>query len=393
MPAVALCCGPSRPATGAKIGAGIQRPNKMDRRLRGGDIVKVLVALLLLFLTATPLLAQTNPFTGAPAPERTTPAAPANPFTGAPAPAPQAAPQPPSSQPTAEPSWWAQLNREIARFQRDTTREMSLRMREIRDGETTAPLLIGIALAFAYGVIHAAGPGHGKVVVVGYFLTRRARIGRGLLMGLQISLGHVVSAIIIALVADLIFRTVWGTSAAEIRMVQLASYALIALIGLYMLVETVRGGGHRHHHCDLDHAHAGHDHAGHDHGPSHGGHAHGAPSLSGPGPAGHAHEHRPQSWLSLGVGMVPCTGAILVMLYAIANGILLAGFILVAAIAAGMTVTMAALGILAIVARGLMTRWAAHGPDEEGGWLGKALEYAGAAAITLIGVLLFLGAY
>lgn len=298
-------------------------------------------ALLVLMLAALPAASQTNPFTGAPAPA-------------------------PAAAPAAEPGFFTELNRTISRFQRDTTREMSARLRAIRDGETPMALIAGLGLAFLYGVIHAAGPGHGKAVVVGYFLTRQARIARGLLMGLQISIGHVVSAIVIALGADLLFRTVWGTSAAEIRLIQLASYALIALIGIYMLVETFRGRGHHHEHCTMP----GHDH-------SHGGHSHGG--------------HRPQSWLSLGVGIVPCTGAILVMLFALANGILLAGFLLVAAIAAGMAVTMAVLGMLAIVARHAMTRWTSR--DEGGSWLGTALEYAGSAAITLIGILLFWAAY
>ena len=313
--------------------------------------MKGIAALLLLLLLATgPAGAQTNPFTGAPAPS--------------PAPA---------AQPAEPPGFFAQLSRDAARFQRDTTREMSLRMRAIRDGETPFALVVGIWLAFLYGVIHAAGPGHGKAVVVGYFLTRQARIGRGLLMGLQISVGHVVSAIVIALVADLVFRTVWGTAAAEIRWIQLASYALIVLIGAYMIVETARGGGmHSHEHCTIP----GHDHSHEPHGHSH----------------GHDHEHRPQRWLSLGVGIVPCTGAILVMLYALANGILFAGFVLVAAIAAGMALTMAGLGVLAIVARSAMTRWTSR-PEGERGPLAPVLDYAGGVVITLIGLFLFLGAY
>ncbi len=308
--------------------------------------------LLLVLLAASPAAAQTNPFTGAPSPA-------------------------PAAQPAEPPGFFARINREVARFQRDTTREMSQRMRDIRDGETPMALLVGMGLAFLYGVIHAAGPGHGKAVVVGYFLTRQARIGRGLLMGLQISVGHVISAIVIALVADLVFRTVWGTAAAEIRWIQLASYALIALIGLYMIVETARGGGlHSHEHCTIP----GHDHSGDSHGHSHGGH-------------GHGHEHRPQSWLSLGVGIVPCTGAILVMLYALANGILFAGFVLVAAIAAGMALTMAGLGVLAIVARNAMTRWTAQRDEKAGGVLSGIFDYAGGVVITLIGTFLFWSAY
>jgi ABC-type nickel/cobalt efflux system permease component RcnA len=316
---------------------------------------------LLLALSLSPAAQAQNPFTGDPAPQQTAPQRPPpaqSPFTGAPAP-PQAAPAT-----AAELGFFDRLNRQIARFQRDVTREMSSRLRAIRDGETPLALLVGIGLAFLYGVVHAAGPGHGKAVVIGYFLTRQARLARGFLMGLQISVGHVVSAIVVAFAADLIFKTVWGTSAADLRGVQLASYAAIALIGPYMLIETARGGGHRHHHH-------GHDHGGN---PGH----------------GHSHGHS-QGLLSLGVGVVPCTGAILVMLFALANGILLAGFVLVAAIALGMAITMGALGILAIVARNLVTRWVAGA--ETAGRIGAALEYAGAVAIILIGAGLFWTAY
>jgi ABC-type nickel/cobalt efflux system permease component RcnA len=314
---------------------------------------------LLLALSLSPAAQAQNPFTGDPAPQQAAPQRPApaqSPFTGAPAP-PQAAPAT-----VAELGFFDRLNRQLARFQRDVTREMSGRLRAIRDGETPFALLVGIGLAFLYGVVHAAGPGHGKAVVIGYFLTRQARLARGFLMGLQISVGHVVSAIVVAFVADLVFKTVWGTSMADLRGVQLASYAAIALIGTYMLIETARGGGYRHHHH------------GHDHG----------------GNPGHGHGHS-QGLLSLGVGVVPCTGAILVMLFALANGILLAGFVLVAAIALGMAITMGALGILAIVARNVVTRWVAR--EETTGRIGAALEYAGAVAIILIGVGLFWTAY
>jgi ABC-type nickel/cobalt efflux system permease component RcnA len=313
---------------------------------------------LLLALSLSPAAQAQNPFTGDPAPQQTAPQRPPaqSPFTGAPAP-PQPAPAT-----VAELGFFERLNRQLARFQRDVTREMSSRLRAIRDGDTPLALLVGVGLAFLYGVVHAAGPGHGKAVVIGYFLTRQARLARGFLMGLQISVGHVVSAIIVAFAADLIFKTVWGTSAADLRGVQLASYAAIALIGTYMLIETARGGGHRHHHH------------GHDHG----------------GNPGHSHGHS-QGLLSLGVGVVPCTGAILVMLFALANGILLAGFMLVAAIALGMALTMGALGILAVVARNVVTRWIAR--EETAGRIGTALEYAGAGAIILIGVGLFWTAY
>jgi ABC-type nickel/cobalt efflux system permease component RcnA len=243
-------------------------------------------------------------------------------------------------------------------------------MRAIRDGETPLALLIGVGLAFAYGVIHALGPGHGKLVVVSYFLARDAQIGRGLLMGLQIAVMHVLSAMVVVALADLLLRQAFGGPPAEVAGVRLASYGLIALIGGVMLVQAVRRSRLRRQGVELADGCCGH---------------------------GHTHGHRPdqaktgrteQGALSLGVGLVPCTGAVLIMLYAMANGILVAGLVLVSAIAAGMAITMGLLGLLSVVARqAVASRVAASGAGR--GRLTAISDYAGALAITAIGAGLF----
>jgi nickel/cobalt exporter len=85
---------------------------------------------------------------------------------------------------------------------------------------------------------------------------------------------------------------------------------------------------------------------------------------------------------------VPCTGAVLILLYAMANDILFAGVVLVVAIAAGMAITMGALGVLSIVARNAVAaRVAADGNGP--GRLAIAMDYAGALAITALGGGLF----
>jgi ABC-type nickel/cobalt efflux system permease component RcnA len=89
------------------------------------------------------------------------------------------------------------VGRALLTFQREANRLIATHMRAIRDGESSLPLVIGAGLAFLYGVVHALGPGHGKLVVVSYFLSREAQIGRGLLMGLQIAVFHVISAMVV----------------------------------------------------------------------------------------------------------------------------------------------------------------------------------------------------
>jgi nickel/cobalt transporter (NicO) family protein len=87
------------------------------------------------------------------------------------------------------------------------------------------------------------------------------------------------------------------------------------------------------------------------------------------------------------VGLVPCTGAVLILLYAIANDILFAGVLLVVAIA-GMAITMSMLGILSVVVRRAVARHVkANGNGS--GRLTVAMDYAGALAITALGGGLF----
>jgi nickel/cobalt exporter len=154
----------------------------------------------------------------------------------------------------------AVVGRALLTFQREANRMIAQHMRAIRDGETSAPLLIGMLLAFVYGVLHALGPGHGKVIVVSYFLSRDAQIMRGFLMGLQIAVFHVLSAAVMVTLADLVLRQAFGSAPGEVAGVRLASYGLIALIGVAMTWQALRRSySHRRgiegSHCCCDHGH------------------------------------------------------------------------------------------------------------------------------------------
>jgi ABC-type nickel/cobalt efflux system permease component RcnA len=267
----------------------------------------------------------------------------------------------------------AVVGRTLLTFQRETNRMIAQHMREIRDGKTSASLLIGVLLAFAYGVLHTLGPGHGKVVVASYFLSRDAQLMRGFLMGLQIAVFHVLSAAVMVALADLVLRQAFGSAPAEVAGVRLASYGLIALVGCSMLVQAVRRSRLRRAGIAVVDACCGHGHA-HRHGPS--------------GTESGAGEQAREGALSLAVGLVPCTGAVLILLYAIANDILFAGVLLVVAIAAGMALTMGALGVLSIVARNAVATRVDAGRNGPGR-LAIAMDYAGGLAITTLGGGLF----
>lgn len=272
---------------------------------------------------------------------------------------------------THEPAATGGLVGAFVDFQRTANREIARHLKAIRDGQGAGPLALGLVLAFLYGAVHAAGPGHGKLVVVGYFLSREARIGRGLAMGAQIAVMHVVSAVIVVGLADLLLRRAFGGTPAEVPAVRIASYALIVGIGLLMLGRAVHRLA-----AARNPATAGQSHAHpHRHGPGCGCGAHARPAEGG--------------LLALAVGLVPCTGSLLVLLYALANDMLATGFLLVAAIALGMAITMGGLGLASVWARGFVLDRMPGGRPAV--LLSGLLELAGAGLVTAVGGLLLVG--
>ena len=236
-------------------------------------------------------------------------------------------------------------------------------MSSIRDRESSGPLWTGLLVAFLYGLVHTLGPGHGKAVVISYFVGEGGNLGRGVAMGTKIAVFHVLSAIIVVWVMDFAVRQTTGAAPSNYRAVKLVSYAFIALIGGWMLWKAVRAGSRVHSHAD--------------HGHHHSCAACEAAEKPSKGMSG---------WLALAVGSVPCTGALLVLLFGMANDLLGPAILLVVAISAGMAVAMSGIGILAILGRHAIDRKL----DGEGGArFALRARIVGAALVLAIGLGLF----
>ena len=268
-------------------------------------------------------------------------------------------------------------------FQRRANDEVAFHMNAIERGENFGAFLVALAVAFAYGAVHALGPGHGKFVVVSYFLGREARVMRGVVMAVQIAIVHVIAAVVIVWLADLVLRGGFGLGLSDVPGVRAASFLIIVGIGLYMLCQAVRASlgrrtqGHDH---DLGHDH-GHDHHHHDHSHHHHhGHSH-----------SHGHGSRAEGGiLALAAGMVPCPGAVLIMLYAVANDMIVPGSLLVAAMSLGIGSSICVLGVSAILARQAAMRVMERSGGGRAATLRHGMNYAGAALVTLVGLVSFI---
>lgn len=235
----------------------------------------------------------------------------------------------------------ADLARFSADYQRRIQQVLSTALRDVQSGSGSAALWTLVVVCFGYGVVHTLGPGHGKAVVVAYFLdsTRPRAWIEGIFAGAWIAFTHTLAALL--LVAGLKAFAVVGLFGAlrEVRNVEIVSYTLILAIGFWRLWAGLTGRLHEHGHGD-------HDHHEHDHHPGHDHHHH----------AGGGQRQRTiAGWLLLtAAGIAPCAGALVVVLLSVALGVIWAGVVGVLAIALGMAITLAAIGMASMVAHRLI---------------------------------------
>ncbi|CUW38987.1 putative high-affinity nickel-transporter (Nickel/cobalt transporter, high-affinity 72-194) [Magnetospirillum sp. XM-1] len=262
-------------------------------------------------------------------------------------------------------SWGFALQRQLT----GQLREQLAVMKETGSWEPAAAI---IAAAFLYGVFHAVGPGHGKVVIGGWFASRRARIVHGLAASLIAAMVQAGSAILAVGVLAGILSLAPRTVSAGAAWLEVGSFAMIAAIGALMTWRTLTGKGcghdhgHHHHHdgaCCGHHHHDRHD--------------------------GGKTERNALFAMAAAVGFRPCSGAILVLLFCFANGMVLIGVLATLAMGIGVAVTVAAIGLGALGLNRLVER--GLGESSLGGRVRFALALGGALSITGLGLVLLLG--
>ena len=269
----------------------------------------------------------------------------------------------------------------VIQAQQKMQRELASAVKRLKSGNAVSAGLLLAGLSFVYGIVHAIGPGHGKAIISSYVIANEETVRRGILIsflaaGLQgLTAVVLVGLLLVGLSATGFQITAWT------RHLETLSYALIALFGLYLLVAELRRLWRRRQ--GASHTHGGHDHHDHDHAD------------------GEACDHMvdvreitgPVSWQKIAavvvsVGIRPCSGAVLVLVFALTQGLFWAGVAATFAMAFGTAITVAALATLALGSRELLlklggsnSRWA------EAVWTACAL--GGALVVLTIGLLLF----
>lgn len=275
---------------------------------------------------------------------------------------------------------------QIAALQKDFYRDLTAALKALRDSGDAAWWLAGIS--FAYGIVHAAGPGHGKVVISSYLLANEESARRGIAIAFLSAFVQALVAIgLVALLAALLGMTSMALTRTA-QFLDVGSYALIALLGLTLLWRKGRAlAAARPVRAASLGAQAVHSHThAHHHGPCGCGHSH-APT---PEVAGKARGLSGAAAAILSVGIRPCTGALIVLVFALAQGIFWAGIASTFLMALGTAVTVAALATLALFAKGMAGRLAGKDAGRARAWM-LGLEILGAMMVTAFGLVLLAG--
>lgn len=280
----------------------------------------------------------------------------------------------------------AWLARASATYQRQIQVQLTTSLRDIGTGPTSAALWILISLCFSYGVVHTLGPGHGKAVIVAYFLdgTEPRQWIEGVLAAGWIAITHTLSALMLAVGLKLMSVVGLFGALAHARLVEIVSYLLILAVGLWRLRAGLRGDVHACH--DHDHDNHGHHHR-HDEEHAHGSDRRDRLHRDHPGAGSRGFLRRGSGLLLLSAaGAAPCAGALILVLLALALDVLWAGIVGVVTIAAGMTVALAAIGMASMLAHRLIVS------DGQSARLGRAIAVASALVVIATASVLLLGA-
>lgn len=271
--------------------------------------------------------------------------------------------------------YWPAITGFIQQMQNSLHRELAEAIQQAKQNKGMAFWAL-IGVSFLYGIFHAAGPGHGKMVIATYMLSHPADVRRGLVISTLSSLAQGVTAVVAVGAGAWALNWSARDSNTMAGHLEVASYILIAGIGAFLAFSSVRRMVWRRHAGPHgDHAHCHH----HGHAP-------------------HPEDTRDVGLLQAGamifsIGIRPCSGAILVLILAFALEIFWGGVIAVFAMSIGTALTVSTLAILAVGARSLASRLS-HGMSDNRIliWAGDAVALAGGVLILTLGISLARGA-
>jgi len=248
----------------------------------------------------------------------------------------------------------------LAQWQQQLKGKMATLIRQAQTEDRSGPLMVVLLIAFGYGALHAAGPGHGKAVAMSFMLSRNASLTGGLLFGIFIALFHGFSGILCVLgLRYILQKSISGNLESVSHITQLISFTLIALLGLAIVFKNGYGlfaGTQRQ-----------------------------MPQTDRSSKAFH------KSFLpwALAVGLVPCPGVVMVLLFCLSMDAFILGLLLAVVISLGMATTISFVIVTVVLGKGFSMKFFSEGRAVV---IEKWLGILSGVAITILGTFFLISA-
>jgi ABC-type nickel/cobalt efflux system permease component RcnA len=259
---------------------------------------------------------------------------------------------------TRYPNFLQKILKPVYEIQRNLNRNVSKLAREIKEKKSKRSFFLIILATFIYGMIHAAGPGHGKTIIFSYFISRNAKIKKGILVGSFIGFMHALSALTIVLALHFIIKQSFLQTFEDIdKVIKIISYSLISLIGLFLLVKAIMEASQKKGHKEF---------------------------------IIKKESEKNIIPFVIAVGIIPCPGAMIILLFSLSLGFLAIGVVSTLFMALGMAATISAVGILTILAKERVLKFFSQ-ESKLRKPIQSSLAILGATFILLLGIFMLSG--
>jgi len=236
-----------------------------------------------------------------------------------------------------------QILKQLISWQYSLNSFISTNIRSLNDENSLSVSLLILAIAFLYGLVHAAGPGHGKALVAFYFTSNKSDYKKAFKMGYMISIIHAISVLLLTFGIFFILKTMFRKNFDEFsgEAMQISA-VMIILVAIYLILHAIK---------DRDAKEKNEK-----------------PS------------NKSEMAVAFSAGVVPCPGVMTIVLFCVVLGQYLLGILAAVAMSVGMGLTISLAGILSIALN-----------KKAGGFLqtkAYVLEILGGVLILLLGLFL-----
>lgn len=251
--------------------------------------------------------------------------------------------------------YWSQILLQSVLWQKDLHRQMTQLLQQVAEQPHQAGISL-VIFSLIYGVLHALGPGHGKVVIATFLATHPSRVRTSIRLTLLASLLQGSVAIVLVTVMLVLMKTSSRQLHLSSFWLEKGSYLLVIGLGVMIGYRALRAlwlalrprpapvfrafqPQHQHdEHCGCGHAH-----------------------LPTPQQMNGNVSWKTQMLVVVSMGLRPCSGAIMMLLFAKVIGVYGWGILSAAVMALGTALTISAIGLLVQQARSVAQRLAQPG--------------------------------